>query len=128
MDGKVMQEVCRLFGIEKLRTSAYKLSTTVVESFHRTINPVLAKIVSGQQKDWDCRQPFAMAGYCASTGYSLNFLTFGRYVYGAVDVLYRSLDETYARTIDYDDFVIQARAERHKCKVRPERFAVGLLL
>ena len=61
VDGKVMQEVCRLFGIEKLRTSAYKKSTNIVERFHRTLNSVLAKIVSSHQKDWDCRLPFAMA-------------------------------------------------------------------
>ena len=46
VDGKVMHEVCRLFGIEKLRTSAYKPSTNIVERFHRTMNSVLAKMVS----------------------------------------------------------------------------------
>ena len=150
VDGKVMQEVCRLFGIEKLRTSAYKPSTNIVERFHRTLNSVLAKIVSSHQKDWDCRLPFAMAAYRASrhdsTGYSPNFLTFGREVYGAVDILYGSPDETDLPTIDYEDFVAQARsrmtasyaevretlrrsAERNKryydCKVKPARFAVG---
>ena len=150
VDGKVMQEVCRLFGIEKLRTSAYKPSTNIVERFHRTMNSVLAKMVSSHQKDWDSRLPFAMAAYRASrhdsTGYSPNFLMFGREVYGAVDILYGSPDETDAPTIDYDDFVTQTRsrmtasyaevretlrrsAERNKryydCKVKPARFAVG---
>ena len=53
VDGKVMQEVCRLFGIEKikkLRTSAYKLSTNIVERFHKTLNSVLAKILSSHQR------------------------------------------------------------------------------
>jgi len=150
VDGEIMQEVCRLFGIEKLRTSAYKPSTNMVERFHRTMNSVLAKIISSHQKDWDCRLPFAMAAYRASrhdsTGYSPNFLTFGQEVYGAVDILYGSPDEADAPTIDYGDFVAQTRsrmtasyaevretlrrsAERNKryydCKVKPARFAVG---
>jgi len=66
VDGKVMQEVCLLFGIEKLRTTAYKPSTNIVEHFHSTMNSVLAKIVTSHQRDWDCRLPFAMAAYRAS--------------------------------------------------------------
>jgi len=150
VDCRVMREVCRLFGIEKLRTSAYKPSTNMVERFHKTMNSILAKIVSSHQKDWDTRLPFAMAAYRASrhnsTGYSPNFLMFGREVYGAVDVLYGNTDERNAPKIDYDDFVTQTHsrmtasyaevretlrrsAERNKryydCKVKPARFAVG---
>jgi len=150
VDGRIMHEICRLFGIEKLRTSAYKPSTNIVERFHRTMNTVLAKMVSGHQKDWDSRLPFAMAAYRASrhdsTGYSPNFLTLGREVYGAVDIMYGNADETDAPTIGYDDFVEQTRsrmttayaevrealkrsAERNKryydCKVRPAKFVVG---
>ena len=43
VDGRIMKEVCRLFGIEKLRTTPYKPSTNQVERFHRTMNSVLAK-------------------------------------------------------------------------------------
>ena len=38
VDGRVMHEVCRLFGIEKLRTSAYKPSTNMVERCHKTVS------------------------------------------------------------------------------------------
>jgi len=41
-----MADVCRLFGIEKLKTTPYKLSTNQVERFHRTMNSVLAKTVA----------------------------------------------------------------------------------
>ena len=34
VDGPIMREVCRLFGIEKLRTTPYKPSTNQVERFH----------------------------------------------------------------------------------------------
>jgi len=48
-----MNEVCRLFGIEKLRTTLYKPFTNQAERFHRTINSVLAKTVAENQRDWD---------------------------------------------------------------------------
>ena len=60
VDGRIMREVCRLFGIDKIRTTPYKPSTNQVERFHRTMNSVLAKTVSESQKDWDLRLPFVM--------------------------------------------------------------------
>jgi len=48
---RTINEVCRLFGIKKLRTTPYKALTNQVERFHRTVNSVLAKIVSEHQKD-----------------------------------------------------------------------------
>jgi len=65
VDGRIMNEVCRLFNIEKLRTSPYKPSTNQVERFHRTLNSILAKSVAEHQKDWNVRLPFAMAAYRA---------------------------------------------------------------
>ena len=53
VDGKIMNEVCKLFGIEKLRTTAYKPSTNQVERFHKTMNSILAKTVAENQRDWD---------------------------------------------------------------------------
>ena len=41
VDGRIMNEVCRLFGIEKLRTTPYKPSTNQVERFHRTMNSIM---------------------------------------------------------------------------------------
>ena len=51
VDGRIMREVCQLFGVEKLRTMAYKPSTNQVERFHRTMNSILAKTVSEHQRD-----------------------------------------------------------------------------
>ena len=56
-----MREVCRLFGVEKLRTTPYKPSTNQVERFHRTLNNILGKTVAEHQKDWDSRLVFAMS-------------------------------------------------------------------
>jgi len=46
VDGRIMREVCRLFGVEKLRTTPYKPSTNQVERFHRTLNSILGKTVA----------------------------------------------------------------------------------
>ena len=82
VDGRIMREVCRLYFIEKLRTTPYKPSTNQVERFHRTLNSILGKTVAEHQKDWDTRLVFAMSAYQATrhraTGYSPNFLVLGR--------------------------------------------------
>jgi len=107
VDGSIMRNICEMLGIDKLRTTAYKPSTNQVERLHRSINAVLGKTVSENQRDWDTRLSFAMAAYRASrhesTGYTPNMLTLGREVRMPADIVYGSLDETPAKT--YDGFV-----------------------
>jgi transposase InsO family protein len=51
-ENSVMSELCRLSGIDKLRTTAYKPSTNGgVERFHRTLNAMLGKVVRNHQRD-----------------------------------------------------------------------------
>jgi len=111
VDGRIMNEVCRLFGIEKLWTSPHKPSTNQMERFHRALNSILAESVSEHQKDWDDRLPFAMTAYRASrhesTGYSPNFLVLGREARLPLDIVYGSPDEE--PTEDYDRFVERVR-------------------
>ena len=111
VDGKIMNEVCKLFGIEKLRTAAYKPSTNQVEWFHKTMNSILAKTVAEHQRDWDVRLPFAMAAYRAtqhdSTGYSPNKLVLGRETRAPPDIIYGAPMESSEH--DYDRFVEQTR-------------------
>jgi len=148
VNGRIMNEVCRLFGIEKLRTTPYKPSTNQVERFHRTMNSVLAKTVAKHQNDWDIRLPFVMAAYRASrhdaTGYSPNFLLLGREARAPPDIVYGSPNEEPDET--YDSFVERMRersvaafaevrsslkrsAERNKryydLDVKAKRFHVG---
>ena len=44
VDGRMMAEVCKLFGITKLKTSPDKPSTNQVERFHKAMNAILAKL------------------------------------------------------------------------------------
>jgi len=130
VDGRIMAEVCKLFGIEKLRTTPYKPSTNQVERFHRTMNSILAKTVADHHKDWDVRLPYAMAAYRATrheaTGYSPNFLVLHREVRVPVDFMYEAPQEKPAE--DYKDLVEKVR-ERNKryygIGLKPKRFVPG---
>jgi len=121
VDGRIMNEVCRLFGIEKLRITPYKPSTNQVERFHRTMNSVLAKTVAENQRDWDVRLPYVMAAFRATrhdtTGYSPNFLVLGRETTAPPDLVYglpnETCGESYDRFIGADEREISYRLYRH---------------
>jgi transposase InsO family protein len=88
-----MSELCRLSGIDKLRTTAYKPSTNGrVESFLRTLNAMLGKVVQNNQRDWDERLPAILAAYRSTnheaTGYTPNYVKFGREARAPLDLLY----------------------------------------
>ena len=91
-ESALMAELCRVYGIEKIRTTSYKPSTNgAVERFHRTLNSMLGKVVSDTQRDWDRHVAPVMAAYRAtvhsSTGYSPNFLVYGRENRAPVDLV-----------------------------------------
>jgi len=82
-EGSVMAEVCRLMEIDKIRMTSYKPSTNgALERVHRTLNTMLGKIVSEQQRDWDTHVAYVLAAYNATeysaTGYMPNMLVYGR--------------------------------------------------
>jgi len=110
VDGRIMNEVCRLFGVAKLRTTPYKPSTNQVERFHRTMNAILAKTIDEHQRDWDSQLPFAMAAYRASrhegNDYNPNFLVLGREVHVPMDLVYGLPDEEHE---SYNAFVEERR-------------------
>ena len=99
VDGNIMKQVCRMLGVDKLRTTPYKPSTNPVERLHRYINTILGKTVASHQKDWDTRLSFAMSACRASrhesTGYTASMLTLGTEVRAPADIVYGSLDNTH---------------------------------
>ena len=55
----LMREIGRSYGINKVRTTAYKPSTNgAVERFHHSLNSMLSKVVSDSQRDWVERLPY----------------------------------------------------------------------
>ena len=109
-ENALMFELCRLLGIEKLRTTAYKASTNgAVERFHRTLNSMLAKVVANNQRDWDEWLPGVMAAYRSSrheaTGFTPNFLMLGREVRAPIDLVYGAPEEEAEHYGSYHGFV-----------------------
>jgi len=97
VDGRMMAEVCKPFGITKLRTSPDKPSTNQVGRFHKTTNAILAKTVSEGQRDCDDQLPFVLAAYRAtkhnSTVFIPNRLVLGKEVLAPIDLVYGGIDD-----------------------------------
>lgn len=52
VDGQVMNELCQLLHIDKLRTSSYHPACNAAcERMHRTLNSLMGKVVSEKQSD-----------------------------------------------------------------------------
>jgi len=112
VDGQIMKEVCRLLQIDKLRTSAYHPACNAAcERMHRTLNSLLGKVVSDRQTDWDEHLPYVSAALRASrsesTGYSPNFIMFGREVNTPADIVYGLVEPEPEP--QYDEFVETVR-------------------
>jgi len=90
----VFQEMCRVLGIEKTRTTAYNpKSDGMVERYNRTIVNAVALMIHPHQgqRDWDKYLPYVGMAYRASvqesTGESPNMMMFGREVTLPVDLM-----------------------------------------
>lgn len=149
VDGQLMSEICKLLGVDKMHTTAYKPSTNAaVERFHRTMNSMMGRMVEENQRDWDTMLPYVMAAYRSSrheaTQYTPNYLMLSREVHAPVDVVY-GCPQTPAPTT-YDDYAdeleerlkraysfvrnhLRRAAERNKkyydLRVRPQKYKVG---
>lgn len=92
-DNNLMAALCLLLGVDKVCTTPYQTSTNgAIERMHRSINSLLAKCVDENQRNWTDVLPQVMSAYrCAvheSTGYSPNFLHFGRDIRLPVDLMF----------------------------------------
>lgn len=77
-----MKELCDLLETKKTRTTPYHPKPDgLVERFNRTLEAMLSKYLSENQRDWDTRLRFMLAyrsNVHESTKHSLFFMTFGR--------------------------------------------------
>jgi transposase InsO family protein len=114
---EILEEVTRLLGVEKLRTTAYRASANGrVERVHRTLNVLLSKVVSENQRDWAERLPMVVAAYNAAqhetTEYSPYYLMFGREYRTPLDLTLK-IPEEMAST-DMGEYATQLR-DRIQC-------------
>ena len=153
-EGNLFKELCSLLGIDKVRTSSYHPSGNgLIERFHRTLNAMLGKVVSSHQRDWEELLPHVLAAYRASlheaTGYTPNYLMFGRETRAPLDLVYGRPPDSDLRLRTYTSYAqdfaermktayrlvrehLQVAAERRKraydMRVRPAVFSSGDLV
>ncbi len=92
-ESNLFQEMCKLFGIEKTRTTPYHpQSDGMVERFNRTLATMLTAYVSTNQTDWDDQLSYVLMAYRSAehetTGMSPNMLMFGREVSTPLDLMF----------------------------------------
>ena len=116
-ESAVFQEMCRLLDIDKTRTTPLRpQSDGMVKRFNRTLEAMLSKFVTVNQKDWDELLPFVMMAYRSSvhesTGCSPSEMMLGRNVQLPVELLfYRPQEEALDSPTEYAHR-LQQRMER----------------
>ena len=90
-ESKVFQEVCKLLGIDKTRTTVRRpQSDGMVERANRSIQKIISSYISDSQDDWDEHIPLLMLAYRSSvhetTGVSPAMMMFGRELTLPVDM------------------------------------------
>jgi hypothetical protein len=126
-ESRLFQEMCRMLGMTKTRTSPYHpQGDGLVERFNRTLLEMLSKWVNENQTTWDDRLPHVMMAYRsspqASTQFSPHFLMFGREVQLPLDVVFGQPQQQVARESDYvfklrNDLEAAHQATREKLNV-----------
>ena len=108
-ESELFQEICKHMSIDKIRTTAYKPSTNGnIERFHATLNGLLAKWVSENQRDWDEKLPAIAFAYRTSvqetTGFTPFYLIFGREARIPADLVYGTQvpsDSSFHSIVDF---------------------------
>ena len=91
--GVLFKQLCQVLQIHKTRTTPYHpASNGMIERFNRTLAELIRKYVNEKLNNWDLYLPFLTAAYRStvhpSTGFSPNFMMFGREVILPVDMLF----------------------------------------
>jgi len=78
---------------------------------HRTLNTMLGKIVSEQQRDWDNHVAYVLAAYNATehtaTGYTPNMLVYGRELRFPNELMYADVSDNEVTLISSIAFVAE---------------------
>ena len=132
-ESSVFQEMCRILGIAKTRTTPYNpKSDGMVERYNRTIVNAVALMVQPHQgqRDWDEYLPYVGFAYRASvqasTGESPNMMMMGREVHLPLDLVVgmvpeeRECETEYVEDLREQMRAIHARA-RHALDISTRR-------
>jgi len=105
-ESKLFKQVCSLLGIKKTRTTPFHPeSNGLVERFNRTLNEMLCTTASENPLTWDKRLSLLTMAYRAtpheSTGFSPNFMVYGRELYMPIDVMMGQSEVEMTGELDY---------------------------
>ena len=106
----LFQRLCAMLDMDKTRTTAFRpQSDGLVERFNRTLEDMLSKFVSANQKDWDIYVPLLTMAYRAtpqeSTHVSPNMMMLGREINLPIDIMFGNCpsNETHIDNNNYVD-------------------------
>ena len=113
---KLVQEICDLFTVKKVNTTAYHPQTDgLTERFNHTLCTMLSMYVSKHQRDWDRFIPFALFAYRTavqdSTKETPFYLIYGRDPCLPLDVVLSAPISKYVSADDYKQEVIRRTQE-----------------
>ena len=99
----VVEDLCKLYGVKKLRTSSYHAQTNgQVERINQTLIHLIGKLDEDKKACWLKHLPELLMAYNSTcsvvTGYSPHFLLFGRRLRIPVDYLFPTLRDTPHKT------------------------------
>ena len=108
-ESSIIQELCKIMGIEKSRTTPYHAAGNgMTERFNRTLISMLGTLEVEQKKDWKKYvAPLVHAYNCIkheSTGFSPYLLLFGREPKLPIDVAF-GLDKEVPNSQSYSEYV-----------------------
>ena len=105
-ESKLFLQMCRLLGIKKTRTTAFRpASNGLVERFNRTLNEMICTTTEESPLTWDRRIPLLTMAYRGtpheSTGFSPNFMVYGRELFVPIDVLVGKPENSCQDELEY---------------------------
>ena len=94
--GEVIQDLCEIYGVQKLRTSSYHTQTNgQVERMNQMLIHMIGKLEEDKKACWSQHLPELLLAYDAThsavIGYSPHFLLFGRRLRIPVDCLFPTI-------------------------------------
>ena len=113
-EGKVIRELCKLWGVKKTRTTPYHpQGDGITERFNRTLIQMLRTLEPYQKADWKTHLASLVHAYnCtlhATTGFSPFFLLFGRHPRLPVDMLLGQEDQACSQPNTVPQYVKEAK-------------------
>jgi len=119
LESSVLNCVCKMLAIDKIRTTSYKPSTNgALDCMHRTLNAMISKVVCENQRDWDAQVAYVMSATLRTTPRHTvppvlhpNVLLYGRELTFPHELLYVDVEN---KDIDYKSYVEFVEDQRIK--------------